>query len=90
MYLGIRGSKDVYVGITRQAINIRQAQHGSRFTLEQVTSYSLTRNQARAVEQALILRNPQYLNRINSISPKRPIYNDAVKWGNNFLKGMGL
>lgn len=60
------------------------------FTLRQVTTYSLTRNQARAVEQALILRNPQYINRINSISPKRPIYNDAVKWGNDFLKGMGL
>jgi hypothetical protein len=90
VYLGIKGSKDVYVGITRQSINIRQAQHGSRFTLERITTYSLTRNQARAVEQALIRRNPQYLNKINSISPQRQVYNEAVKWGDDFLKNMGI
>jgi hypothetical protein len=91
VYLGFKGGKDVYVGITRQAINIRQAQHGAaRFQLRQVTSYSLTRNQARAVEQALILRNPQYRNIINSISSKRPIYKGAVKWGDDFLDSMGL
>jgi hypothetical protein len=48
-----------------------------------------TRNQARAVEQAGMMANPQYQNKINSISPKNSIFNEVVSWGRNFLNNLG-
>jgi hypothetical protein len=46
----------------------------------------LTRNQARAIEQASILNKPSFENKINSISPMRDYYNEAVEWGQKWLK----
>jgi hypothetical protein len=45
----------------------------------------LTRDQARAIEQSLINSNPSFDNAINSISPTRNWYDEAVNWGNQAL-----
>jgi hypothetical protein len=52
------------------------------------TGAGLTRGEARAVEQALIDRNKGQ-NLINSISRSQPYYDDAVAWGEQWLKGIG-
>jgi hypothetical protein len=49
----------------------------------------LPRTEARAVEQALILRN-RGLNLRNSISPARTWYKEAVKFGVAWLKENGF
>ena len=65
-------------------------QHGARFDqLEQITDVPVTRGQARAIEQALIARNPGCENKINSISPSHSYYDDAVKWGEAWLRQNG-
>lgn len=89
VYFGVRAGNRVYVGITKNLIR-RQAQHGSRFRLEAITRSPLTRGEARAVEQALINRNPGFENLINSISPKHAWYDDAVAWGEAWLRANGL
>jgi hypothetical protein len=45
--------------------------------------------EARAIEQALIKRNPGFQNIRNSISPKHSWYEDAVNWGESWLKTNG-
>ena len=90
VYFGMRGGKAVYTGITRQSLAQRLAQHGDRFTSLQEVATNLTRRQARAVEQALIERNPNFENVINSISANRVWYNDVMTWGRAFLSGSGL
>ncbi len=68
------------MGITND-IARRQAQHGERFDrLIEITDEPLTRRQARAIEQVLIEDNPQFSNRINSISQKQDWYVDATDW----------
>ncbi|PTX47372.1 RHS repeat-associated protein [Melghirimyces profundicolus] len=57
--------------------------------LRVITSEPLTRRQARAIEQALINRSPSFTNKINSISPKRSWYDEAVQWGEAWLKDRG-
>lgn len=55
-----------------------------------MTTEPLTRGQARSVEQALIVRNGAgFENKINSISPKHSYYDDAVNWGEAWLKQNG-
>ena len=88
VYLGIRGGKAVYTGVTNNLAR-RGAEHAERFAIEALTPQAVTRGQGRAIEQALILRNPQFENRINSISPLRSFYNDAVQWGEAWLKSHG-
>jgi len=86
VYLGINDGNPTYVGITKN-ISKRQSQHGDRFDyLKQITKEPLTRRQARAIEQVLKETNPNFTNKINSISPKREWYNDAINWGQNWLK----
>jgi RHS repeat-associated protein len=86
VYLGVRNGKSVYTGITNNLIR-RGAQHAGRFdSLSRVTSAPVTRGQARAIEQALITRNPGFENKINSISPTHSYYDDAVSWGESWLK----
>ena len=41
-------------------------------------------------EEALILRNPGFENKIHSISPKHSYYEDAVDWGNAWLRQNGF
>ncbi|MDF2545537.1 MAG: repeat protein [Anaerosolibacter sp.] len=90
VYYGIKDGKIDYVGISKNMDN-RFAQHGDRFDrLVPVTSEPLTRDQARAIEQVLIEKNPQFSNKINSISPKNVIYNDAIDWATKWLKDNNL
>ena len=89
VYLGIIDGKADYVGITYD-IGKRQSQHGARFDyLREITTEPLTRRQARAIEQAMINNNPMFSNKINSISSKQDWYNDAITWGNEWLKQHG-
>lgn len=89
VYTGVRNGKDVYAGITNNLMR-RQLQHGDRFVLQQVTEEGVTRGEARAIEQALIVRNPGFENKINSISPNQPYYQQAVDWGESWLQGHGF
>jgi hypothetical protein len=89
VYKGVRSGKDVYVGITNN-IERRGAEHGGRFVLEQLTQASVTRGEARAIEQAMIVRNPGFENAINSISPNHAWYQQAVDWGETWLGKAGL
>lgn len=88
VYYGVRDGKKVYVGITNQLAR-RQAQHGDRFVLEQITETAVTRGQARAIEEALIRRNPSFENIRHAISPKHAYYRQAVDWGNAWLRKNG-
>lgn len=35
------------------------------------------------------MRNPRFENKINSISPTHAYYDDAVSWGNSWLRQNG-
>jgi RHS repeat-associated protein len=84
----------IYVGITddlaaRAASHLRQK--GIRIApLEGLER--LTRADARAVEQVLIkeIGLSNLLNKINSISSKNPIYNDAIQRGTVILRSVGF
>ena len=88
VYLGVRNGKAVYVGITKD-VAARQSAHADRFVLQKITTDPVTRRQARAIEQNLIERNPQFENKINSISSRRSWYQDAKDWGAEWLKSNG-
>lgn len=89
VYTGVRNGKDVYAGITNN-MSRRQLQHGDRFVLQQMIEDGVTRGEARAIEQGLIVRNPGFENKINSISPNQPYYQQAVDWGESWLQGHGF
>lgn len=74
---------DNYTGITSNIAN-RTRQHGERFSTVEVMGAGLTRGQARAIEQARIVDNMRS-NKINSISPHHPYYEEAVAWGRYWL-----
>ena len=93
VYYGIDANTGdaVYTGITKQNLESRLYQHnrqGKNFE-ELSKQYSdLTRNQARAVEQYLIENgHANQLNKINSISPKNKMYDEAMKWAEKYLNG---
>ena len=90
VYLGYKDGKPVYVGISTN-VKTRSLQHESgRFDrLVPITDEPLNRGQARSIEQAIIHNNPQFENSINSISPTRQLYSDAVEWGEAWLKNNG-
>lgn len=88
VYFGAKNGKNVYVGITNN-LGRRQAEHGPRFALDPITSAPVTRGQPRAIEQALIVRNPGFQNVRNSISPNHAYYDDAVSWSESWLKQNG-
>jgi hypothetical protein len=88
VYLGLRNGQRVYVGITNNIVR-RAAEHGTRFVLDPVTSSPVTRGAGRAIEQALINRNPGFENIRNSISPTHPWYAQAVAWGESWLISNG-
>jgi hypothetical protein len=43
-----------------------------------------------AIEQAQIARNPGFENVRNSISPTHDYYDQAVAWGNQWLRARGF
>jgi hypothetical protein len=90
VYFGSRNGKNVYTGITNN-VGRRTSQHGDRFDgLRQITDAPVTRGQARSIEQALIVRDPGFQNVRNSISPNHAYYDDAVSWGESWLKQNGF
>jgi hypothetical protein len=93
VYLGMRNGQAVYCGITCDIV-ARSAQHERDLRgfdlLSQITRQSVTRGEARAIEQALISRNPGFENLRNSISPGHPWFDDAVQWGESWLNKNGF
>ena len=85
VYYGKKGGKPVYIGITND-LKSRQMEHGTRFRLEPITKTPLIRGEARAIEQVLIKNNPGSENIRNSISPTHTWYNQAVEWGEQWLR----
>jgi hypothetical protein len=90
VYKGILEGKDVYVGTTNNMAR-RAVQHGGRFAIESITSPTVSRGEARAIEQAVISRrSPGLLNKRNSISPRHAWQQHAVIWGEHWLQARGL
>ena len=88
VYHGLRDGRSVYAGITND-IARRQSQHGARFALEPITTTPMTRGQARAIEEALIVRNPGFENVRHAISPTHVYYDQALAWGRAWLRANG-
>lgn len=88
VYYGYKNGKVVYVGITNDIVR-RAAEHGDRFRIRAINSTPLTRGEARAIEQAAIVRNSQFENVRNSISPSHNYYDEAVEWGEQWLRQNG-
>ena len=93
VYVARLNGKIVHVGITKNDILLRQLQHRVAMPdifLAQITKTALTRNQARAIEQALINgggKNGNKLkNRIDSIRSGRDILPGALEWATDWLK----
>ena len=84
----------IYVGMTNNFLR-RRAEHAHRFAIKKFKS-NLTKYDARALEQALIEHykfrrdGGTLLNKINSISRKNPIYEEAIKVGNSYIKNHSL
>lgn len=89
VYQGLVHGKSQYVGITNNLAR-RQSQHGSNYVLSRMTTSPVTRGQGRAIEQAMMDRQPFFANKINSISPTQPHYQQAVNWGEAWLRGNGF
>ena len=87
----VKDGKVIYVGITN-SLKRRAAEHGVEVLDPIVTVFS--RDQARAVEQALIQHHGlgkdggTLMNKINSISPKRLGFWDAVELGFETLRSV--
>lgn len=93
VYYGINSNtgEAVYTGITKQGLDSRLSQHnrqGKNFLRLDEQHNTLTRNQARSIEQYLIENgSANQLNKINSISPNNKMYGDAMQWAENYLNG---
>ena len=87
-----------YVGITKN-LELRKSQHataGRTFTPVQIKGASgLSRGEARAIEETCIVNGGfkadggLLQNQRHSINPKLAYYDDAITWGNAFLKKSG-
>lgn len=55
-----------------------------------MTTTPLTRDEARAIEEALIRRHPGFQNRRHEISPNHSWYDDAVAWGGLAERGTAI
>ena len=103
VYHGMENGQATYVGISKQDLDVRKAQHNSTSNKHQKnfdelvsifdgTDKPLTKNQARAIEQTLIDEG-KYLdkgNLINSISPNSPYSKEAKNWAKRFLIEQGI
>lgn len=97
VYVGRGPDGSGYVGITNDFAR-RSAEHrvaGREFVPRELEGAgALTRGEARAIEQACIVRgrdtrtNPSH-NKINSIDPKHPYYDDAVAFGSSRIQRQG-
>lgn len=83
---------EIYTGITKD-VEVREAQHAASdrnnvAALDPITDNypTPTTPEARSIEQAIIHHNPQFENRINSISPTRPHYAQSVEWGREWIR----
>jgi RHS repeat-associated protein len=80
---------DVYTGITDN-FDRRLVEHGGKNgdLIKLENTGNLTKNQSRCVEQAIIknVGIEKLNNKINSINPKRDIYNEAVDWGEDWIQ----
>ena len=93
VYQLIENEKTKYVGITNDFFR-RAGEHSLKgWKIERIPGIGyLPKNMARGVEQALINHygiNELY-NRINSISINNPIYSEAVNYGEELLRGIGI
>ncbi|REG61337.1 RHS repeat-associated protein [Paraburkholderia sp. BL6669N2] len=91
VYLRSKGTGSVdYVGISKNSTERYAAGLGYKLRLLTEDTGQLLRNQARAVEQAIIdAKRGVFENIDNSIDPGRALYKDAVSWGQNWLKDNG-
>jgi hypothetical protein len=60
-----------------------------KYFLAPLNLCKLTKDQARAIEQLLTVQNPNFDNLINSISPKRAWYDEAISWATDWQKQNG-
>lgn len=88
VYYGIKNGVPAYVGITKNIVQRQQQWSGEYDRLEKVTSCSVTKDQARGIEQYLINMNPNFNNKINSISPNRSWYDEAINYGEVYMEGL--
>lgn len=96
MYAGYdRKTRELrYVGISSD-VPRREHEHG-KYQLEKITPLPVTRLQARAIEQALIVKIGMSKaggildNRRNEISESRDFYCDAIDWGGSMLDFLGF
>ncbi|MEF9387934.1 hypothetical protein V4890_20245, partial [Ralstonia solanacearum species complex bacterium KE056] len=79
-----------YVGITNNFPRRRGEWEGTYDIRSMNGSCKVTKDQARGIEQVMRERNPQFDNKINSISPKRDWYNDAKSWAERWLEEHGF
>ena len=86
VYRGVSNGEQVYSGITND-LERRALQHGDRFSrlVDLTESGTVSRGEARAIEQALIVRDVGE-NLRNEISPLHPWYQQAVDWGEAWLQ----
>jgi hypothetical protein len=85
----MRAGAPVYVGISKN-ISERACRHGDRFDeLMKLNHDFVTKDQARAIEQAIIEANPSFQNGINSIAKKRDWYEEATQWARDWLRQQG-
>lgn len=94
VYFGVRSGSTTetvsYVGITNNMAR-RQAQHSGKYDIR-AQSPALSRGQARAIEEALIMDGGMVAaggrlnNKIHSISPNHDYYAEALAWGRQWLK----
>jgi hypothetical protein len=89
VYYGLKDLVPTYVGITSDMLK-RQLQHGAKYFLQRISEAPVTRGEARAIEQAIIVRNPGFSNIRNSVSPSHPWYQQAVDWGEAWLRSNGF
>jgi hypothetical protein len=85
-----------YTGMTKQSLNDRLYQHNNNPNLNLKKNFmdlieikaNLTNHQAHAIEQFFISKHengPNAQNKINSISPKRKVYDKALNWAAGYL-----
>ncbi len=94
VYQALKNGVPYYYGITNDLAR-RASEHLATkgISLQGIPGLTgLTRSDAKAVEQVLIENSGlgNLLNKINSISPQNPIYNESVTKGSDILNRVGL